>query len=80
MTGPNKRTSCQSLFPSLNILTLPSHYIFHVIMFHKFKINFIQTGADLHDYNTRNKNHRQTLHRIDISASLPQNLGPKLFN
>jgi hypothetical protein len=44
--------------------------------------NFLQVeiGADLHNYNTRNKNqHRQTSHRIDISASLPQNLGPKLF-
>jgi hypothetical protein len=81
MTGVNRRTSCRQLFISLNLLTLASHYIYQTIIFYKFKYSVFKIGADIHSYNTRHKyNHRQTSHRLDLAASLPQNIGPKLYN
>lgn len=41
----------------------------------------VQTGAYVQTYETRQRNqHRQTTHRPDIMASLPQNIGPTIFN
>ncbi len=52
-----------------------------MLIFYKFKSSSFQTGSDVHEYNTRQRHqHRQSQHRLEISASLPQNMGPKLFN
>ncbi len=35
----------------------------------------------MHTYNTRHRHtHRQTSHRLELTAGLPENMGPKLFN
>ncbi len=36
---------------------------------------------DVHSYDTRHRaQHRQTSHRLEVTANLPVNIGPKLFN
>ncbi len=50
-------------------------------MYYKFKSTVAITGVDFHNYNTRQRHyHRQSSHRLELAASLPQNIGPKLFN
>ena len=52
-----------------------------MLTFYKLKFVSFQTGTNTHIYNTRQRDqHRQTSHRLGIAASLPQNIGPKLFN
>ena len=81
MVGVNRQTSCRPFFKSLQILTLPALYIYEIIIFHKLKSHNIITGSDTHSYNTRHRHeHRQTTHRLQLAAVLPENIGPKLFN
>lgn len=81
MARLNRRSSCRNYFKSLKILTLTSIYIYEVLIFYKFRGNKIETGADIHNYKTRHRHqHRQIQHRLQLAASLPQNVGPKLFN
>lgn len=50
-------------------------------MYYKFKSETYLTGADFHSYNTRQKtDHRPFAHRLELSANLPKNIGPKLYN
>lgn len=81
MAGVNRRTSCKTLFKSLNILTLASIYILEILTFYKYKLPAAETGSNIHSYNTRhNQRHRPTTHRLEIAAHLPKNIGAKLFN
>ncbi len=52
-----------------------------MLLFYKFKSKTFQIGSDMHSYNTRQRHeHRQSQHRLELAASLPQNIGPKLLN
>lgn len=49
-------------------------------MFYRFKSVRIQTGKDIHAYNTRQRpQHRRTSHKLELTVNLPQNIDPKLF-
>lgn len=81
MAGVNRRRSCREIFKSFRILTLSSLYILEMLLFYRFKSLNFQTGSTIHGYNTRYRDqHRQTSHRLELAASLPQNIGAKLFN
>lgn len=81
IAGVNRRTSCKELFKSFQILTLPSLFIYEMLLFYKFKFTSYQTGTNTHNYNTRHRDHhRQISHRLGVAASLPHNIGPKLLN
>lgn len=81
IAGVRRRAPCKTFFQSLRILTLPSLYIYEMLLFYSFKGDSIQVGSDVHNYNTRSRDqHRQAIHRLQLTASLPQNMGPKLFN
>ena len=79
------RTPCRPLFRKLNILTLPSMYIYEILLFVKQKLesreNIFLTNGQIHEYNTRNSNN---LYQPPLSTSLFQNstynMGIKLFN
>ena len=79
------RAPCRPLFRKLNILTLPSMYIYEILLFVKQKLesreNIFLTNGQIHEYNTRNSNN---LYQPPLSTSLFQNstynMGIKLFN
>jgi hypothetical protein len=81
IAGVHRRLPCKIYFQSLQILTLPSLYIYEMLIYYSFKHDSIRIGTDVHGYNTRaREQHRQIPHRLKISSTLPQNMGPKLFN
>lgn len=49
------RTSLRDKFKIINILTLPSHYIYENIMYIRRNISSFSKNCDLHSVNTRNK-------------------------
>jgi hypothetical protein len=78
--GIRKRTSCRQAFKNLKILPLYSLYIFEIIIFAKFHVNYKDSGA-VKQYNTRGaKNLRQENHRLSINYKLPQHIGASFFN
>ncbi len=81
MAKLNGRTSCRNHFKTLKILTLASIYIYELLIFYRFKSTTFVTGATVHNYDTRHRlEHRQLSHRLELASTLPQNIGPKLFN
>ena len=60
ITGCGRRDSCRKLFVELKILTLPSLYIYQLIMFVSKNNELYVTNDAIHNYNTRqNKNLHQ---------------------
>ena len=60
MTGCGRRDSCRKLFVELKILTLPSLYIYQLIMFVNKNNELYVTNDAIHNYSTRqNKNLHQ---------------------
>lgn len=51
----SSRTSLRSVFHEVNIITLPSLYIYECIMYTRKNINSFQRKCDSHTINTRNK-------------------------
>lgn len=81
IAGVRRKAPCKTLFQSFGIWTLPSLYIYEMLLYYNFNYDSIQVGSDVHNYNTRSRDqHRQVPHRLQLSASLPQNIGPKLYN
>jgi hypothetical protein len=60
MVGAHPRTSCRRLFKKLEILTVPSQYIYSLMSFFIGTQEKFQTNSSVHNINTRNKHH---LHR-----------------
>ena len=58
--GAHPRTSCTRLFKKLEILTVPSQYIYSLMSFFIGNQEKLQTNLSVHNINTRNKHH---LHR-----------------
>lgn len=55
ISGLGYRECCQQKFRDLNILTYPSMYIFHCLMFVKENISQFCSHSDVHGYATRNR-------------------------
>jgi len=55
MTGCIVRTSCRPLFPVLDIMTLPSQYIFSLMRFLSRNMEFYLFNSTIHNYNARNR-------------------------
>jgi hypothetical protein len=60
MLGAHPRTSCRKLFKKLEILTVPSQYMYSLMSFFIGNQEKFQTNSSVHNINTRNKLH---LHR-----------------
>ena len=52
MTNKPKQESCRYLFRELKILTLPSQYIFSILVFVAENRNLFLSNKDIHSYNT----------------------------
>jgi len=54
MTNKSKRESCRPLYNQLQIVTLPSQYIFSLLMFVVKNKDLFLLNSDIHTINTRN--------------------------
>jgi len=81
MKGAHCRTSCRKLFKKLEILTVPSQYIYTLPSFLIGNQETFQTNSSVHSINTRNKHH---LHRPVANLSCFQKgatySGIRIFN
>ena len=55
MTGSRPKTSCKPLFQRLEILTLPSQYIFSLTKFLTLNLEIYKFNSTVYDINTRHK-------------------------
>ena len=80
LAGLRKRQSCREAFKSLQILTLSSIYILEVITYTRFG-EHTTFNEDIHTHKTRQIQdiHCKT-YKLEISATLTQNIGAILFN
>jgi len=81
MVGTHPRTSCRRLFKKLEILTVPSQYIYSLMSLFIENQEKFQTNLSVHNINTRNKHH---FHRPVANLSCFQKgasySGIKFFN
>ena len=81
MVGAHPRISCRKLFTELEILTVPSQYIYSLMSFFIGNQEKFQTNSSVHNINTRNKHH---LHRPVANLSCFQKgasySGIRIFN
>jgi len=79
--GAHPRTSCRELFKKLEILTIPSQYIYSMMSFLIGNQDKFLTNLSVHSINTRNKHH---LHRHIANLSCFQKgasySGIRIFN
>ena len=81
MDKTGARSSCKPLFRKYEILTLPSMYIFQLIMYIKDNYQEYDKNSDIHKYNTRNHlNLHLPFCRLGISQNSPVYMGIKCFN
>ena len=81
MVGAQPRTSCRRLFKKLEILTVPSQYIYSLMSFFIGNQEKFLTNSSVHNINTRNTHH---LHRPVANLSCFQKdasySGIRIFN
>jgi len=81
MMGCGRRDSCRTIFQELGILTLPSQYIFCLLLFVVKNSKLFSVNKDLHLINTRQQsNLHQPLAHLKKYQLGPYNMGIKLFN
>jgi len=81
MIGGGRRDSCRTLLQELGILTLPSQYIFCILLFVVKNSKLFSVNKDLHLINTRQQsNLHQPLAHLQKYQLGPYNMGIKLFN
>ncbi|KAG8250740.1 hypothetical protein J6590_108611 [Homalodisca vitripennis] len=74
------RESCREHFKSLDLLTLPSLYMYETVLYCRYKCE-VTRGRDIHDYNTRGRDAlRPAQHRLRAFEALPSEVGAKLIN
>jgi len=56
MVGLSDQESCRDSFKTLQIMTVPSLYIFSNLMYVRHNIDDFNTMSSIHSYDTRNKN------------------------
>jgi hypothetical protein len=81
LTNKSKRDSCRHLFKQLQILTLPSQYIYSLLVFVVKNIDLFWQNSEIHNLNTRYKNN---LHLPSTSLTTVQKgvlySGSRFFN
>jgi len=81
MTGCGPRDSCRKLFAELGILTLPSQYIFSLLLFTVKNRKLFHVNQDLHSLGTRQQqNFHQPLVNLKKYQLGPYYMGLKLYN
>jgi hypothetical protein len=81
MMGCGERNSCRSLFHELGILTLPSQYIFCLLLFVVKNSKLFSLNKEIHSVNTRQQsNFHQPLTHLKKYQLGPYYMGIKLFN
>ena len=81
MVGCGARDSCRGLFVELGILTLPSQYIFCLLLFVVKNKKLFSSNEDLQTINTRQQlNLHQPSARLKKYQLGPYYMGIKLFN
>lgn len=77
----NNKQSCKSVFRELNILTLPSLYIFKCLVDVHKEIDVLYKEQHAHSYSTRFRNQLQyPIHRLTLVENTPYYMGLKLYN
>jgi hypothetical protein len=69
ITNSGKYDSCRHLFKQLQILTLPSQYMFSLLLFVAKNRHLFMSNSDIHDKNTR---HNCNLHLPTTNLTLVQ--------
>lgn len=79
--GLDYREDCRQAFVEHNIMTLPSLYIYQCLIFaHSHKPSFLM-HSNLHDYNTRSKDHIYiNFHRLSKTQTGVNYNAPKMYN
>jgi len=81
ITNKSKRDSCRQLYKQLQILTLPSQYIFSLLVFVAKNRDLFLSNSEIHDINTRNN---YNLHLPTTNLTLVQKgvlySGSKIYN
>jgi hypothetical protein len=81
MMGCGARDSCRRLFAELGILTLPSQYIFCLLLFVVKNRKLFSLNKDLHSINTRQQlNFHQPAAHLKKYQLGPYYMGIKLYN
>jgi hypothetical protein len=81
VTNKGRRDSCRQLFKQLQILTLPSQYMFSLLVFVNKNKELFLTNSEIHDINTW---YNQNLHLPSTNLTLVQKgvlySGSKIYN
>jgi hypothetical protein len=81
LNNKTKRDSCRRLFKQLQILTLPSRYIFSLLIFVVNNRDLLSLNSEIHNLNTRYKNN---LHFPSTNLTMVQKgvlySGSRFFN
>jgi len=81
MTKSNKRDACRLLFKKLGILSLPSQYIFLLLLFVVTNKNLFSLNSQIHSIYTR---HSENLHLPQTGLTMVQKgvaySGCKIYN
>jgi len=81
ITDKSKRDSCRHLYKQLQILTLPSQYIFSLLVYVAKNRDLFLSNSEIHDINTRNN---YNLHLPTTNLTLVQkgvlSSGSKIYN
>lgn len=77
----NHKEPCRQLFQKLKILTLPSLYIYEIIIFLYTRQELFEQNHFVHTHHTRNKeNFKLPTHRLKLYAQTPQYMGMRIYN
>ena len=81
MTNKSKRDSCRYLFNQIQLLTLPSQYIFSLFIFVVKNKDLFLFNSEIHNVNTRNNS---DLHMPNTNLTTVQKgvlySGSKIYN
>lgn len=81
IAGIGYRDDAKPFFESLKILTLPSQYILEALIFYRKNSQNYLTNAEVHNYNTRNRNDIQIeFLRLNTSWNATRHYAPAFFN
>jgi len=81
ITNKGKCDSCQQLFKTLQILTVPSQYIYSLLVFVIKNRGLFLSNSEIHNINTRyNHNFHLTSTNLTIVQKGVQYSGSKVFN
>jgi hypothetical protein len=74
------RQSCKPFFIKHQVLTLTCIYILELLLYVVDSTGVFTKNTDVHNFNTRQNNFRQTRVRLNITKWNPENIGANIFN